>query len=272
MRSLAVLLVVTPEIWTPYEMAPTSGASRTGRSMETAESHRHISTLFNVFLSERAINLRRHSIGLQSSNEDKRSLYVMLLSLARDRRMVWGMGDLVVMPTLTHVDSVTLNVIRTGGMTSRMSSYYKFTTAVVDSMLQTGKRTVCDRRLTCLKYCYLNYKLKKQKVICSVNNIVISTQPPCRALGMTVPCGLYLTDSSDFQYCEYWRTFFCYLKSWGVTAAAAGRGGGCRPGRRSPRGGKIFILNYKNCFLCAQQILRYCAKLKDTRKIIVSLL
>jgi len=63
------------------------------------------------------------------------------------------MDDLVVMPTLTHVDSVTLNVIRTGGMTSRMSSCYKFTTAVVDSMLQTGK---CDRRLTCLKYCYLN--------------------------------------------------------------------------------------------------------------------
>jgi len=66
------------------------------------------------------------------------------------------MDDLVVMPTLTHVDSVTLSVIRPGGMTSRMSSCYKFTRAMVDSMLQTDKRTVCNRRLTCLKYCYLN--------------------------------------------------------------------------------------------------------------------
>jgi hypothetical protein len=60
------------------------------------------------------------------------------------------MDDLVVMPTLTHVDSVTLNVVKPGGMTSRMSSGYKLTTAVVDSLLQAGKRTVGDRRLTCL--------------------------------------------------------------------------------------------------------------------------
>jgi pyruvate/oxaloacetate carboxyltransferase len=46
----------------------------------------------------------------------------MLRSRARDRRKVRGMYDLVVMPTLTHVDSVTLNVVRPGGMTSRMSS------------------------------------------------------------------------------------------------------------------------------------------------------
>jgi len=60
----------------------------------------------------------------------------MLGLQATDRRKIVGMGDLVVVPTLTHVDNVTLNVFRTGGMTSWMSSNYRLArTAVAGSSL-----------------------------------------------------------------------------------------------------------------------------------------
>jgi hypothetical protein len=70
----------------------------------------------------------------------------MMLNLqATDRRKIRGMDDLVVMPTLTHVDNLTLNVVRPGGMTSWMSSNYKLTTtAVVSSLLQDSVKYVTD--------------------------------------------------------------------------------------------------------------------------------
>jgi hypothetical protein len=60
----------------------------------------------------------------------------MMLNLqATERREIRGMDDLVVMPTLTHVDNLTLNVVRPGGMTSQMSSNYKLTTTAVAGVL-----------------------------------------------------------------------------------------------------------------------------------------
>jgi hypothetical protein len=65
--------------------------------------------------------------------------------------MIPGMDDLVVMPTLTHVDNLTLKVVRPGGMTSWISSNYKLTTTtVVVSSFVTGQRAVCVRSLASL--------------------------------------------------------------------------------------------------------------------------
>lgn len=177
--------------------------------METAESHLHVSTLFNVFLSEQAINLIRNSICLQYRNEDKRSQYVMLRSQARDRRMIWGMDDLVVMPTLTHVDSVTLNVVRPGGMTSRMSSCYELTTAVVDSFV-TDRQEYCLWQTVNLSQLVVISitKLKGPKVICSVYNVAVNMQPPWNhAPRMAAPCGPCLLIFSTVNTSDCSATF-----------------------------------------------------------------
>lgn len=67
----------------------------------------------------------------------------MMLNLqATEGRKIRGMDDLVVKPTLTHVDNLTLNVVRPGGMTSRMSSNYKLTTAVTEFFFVAGQHAV----------------------------------------------------------------------------------------------------------------------------------